>query len=170
MILQINIWDVATELCVRGRAVRVEMLGAVGWLRSGALSMPLSFLTSVPGLHQVYGASCLQWTQNNCELRKRHSKRGKKIERARGSTAAKSLWKHLLLTAVFRCTTSAAWTCFTSYNTRKGLCSLSVCAIVLRSSPPSHVSTCNGQRSSQLFCVHYTGTTSNWTVHGAAIQ
>jgi hypothetical protein len=45
---------------------------------------------------------------------------------------------------------------FTSCNTMKGLCSLSLCAIVLQSSPPSHVSTCNGQRSSQLFCVHYT--------------
>jgi hypothetical protein len=45
--------------------------------------------------------------------------------------------------------------CFTSYNTRKGLCSVSLCAIVLRSPPPSHVSTSNGQRSSQLFCVHY---------------
>jgi hypothetical protein len=47
--------------------------------------------------------------------------------------------------------------CFTSYNTRKGLCSVSLCAIVLRSPPPSHVSTSNGQRSSQLFCVDYTG-------------
>jgi hypothetical protein len=28
--------------------------------------------------------SYLYWTQNNCELRKRHSKRGKKMERARG--------------------------------------------------------------------------------------
>jgi hypothetical protein len=45
--------------------------------------------------------------------------------------------------------------CFTSYSTRKGLCSLSLCAIALRSPPPSHVSTCNGQRSSQLFSVHY---------------
>jgi hypothetical protein len=45
--------------------------------------------------------------------------------------------------------------CFTSYNTRKGLCSLSLCAIVLRSPPAYHVSTSNGQRSSQLFCVHY---------------
>jgi hypothetical protein len=35
-------------------------------------------------------------------------------------------------------------------------CVLSSCAIALRSSPSSHVSTCNGQRSSQLFCVHYT--------------
>jgi hypothetical protein len=35
--------------------------------------------------------------------------------------------------------------CFTSYNTRKGLGSLSPCAIFLRSSPLSHVSTCNGQ-------------------------
>jgi hypothetical protein len=43
--------------------------------------------------------------------------------------------------------------CFTSYNTRKGLCSLSLCAIVLPSPPASDVSTCNGQRSSQLFCV-----------------
>jgi hypothetical protein len=46
--------------------------------------------------------------------------------------------------------------CFTSYNTRKGLCSLSSCAIALRSSPSSHVSTCNGQRSLQLLCVHCT--------------
>jgi hypothetical protein len=45
--------------------------------------------------------------------------------------------------------------CFTSYNTRKGLRSLSLCAIVLRSPPPSHVSTSRGQRISQLFCVHY---------------
>jgi hypothetical protein len=45
--------------------------------------------------------------------------------------------------------------CFTSYSTRKGLCSLSLCAIVLPSSPYSHLSTYNGQRSSQLFCVHY---------------
>jgi hypothetical protein len=44
----------------------------------------------------------------------------------------------------------------TSYNTRKGLISLISCAIALRSSPPSQVSTCNGQRSSHLFCVHYT--------------
>jgi hypothetical protein len=34
-------------------------------------------------------------------------------------------------------------------------CVLSLCAIVLRSSPPSHVSTSNGHRNSQLFCVHY---------------
>jgi hypothetical protein len=45
--------------------------------------------------------------------------------------------------------------CFTSYNTRKGLCSLSLCAIVLRSPPPSHVSISNDQRSSQLLCVRY---------------
>jgi hypothetical protein len=36
-------------------------------------------------------------------------------------------------------------------------CFLSLCAIVFRSPPASHASTCNGQRSSQLFCVHYTG-------------
>jgi hypothetical protein len=44
--------------------------------------------------------------------------------------------------------------CFTSYNERKGLRSLSLCAIVLWSS--SRAPTCNGQRSSELFCVHYT--------------
>jgi hypothetical protein len=45
--------------------------------------------------------------------------------------------------------------CFTLCSTRKGLGSLSPCAIALRSSPPSHVSTCNSQRSSQLFFVRY---------------
>jgi hypothetical protein len=35
-------------------------------------------------------------------------------------------------------------------------CSRSLCAIVLRSSPPSNVSACNGQRSSQVFSLHYT--------------
>jgi hypothetical protein len=45
--------------------------------------------------------------------------------------------------------------CFTSYNTRKGLGSVSLCVVVLWSSLPSHVSTCNGQRSSQLFFVLY---------------
>jgi hypothetical protein len=35
-------------------------------------------------------------------------------------------------------------------------CFLSLCAIVFRSPPASHVSTSNGQWSSQLFCVHYT--------------
>jgi hypothetical protein len=43
---------------------------------------------------------------------------------------------------------------FTSFSTSKGLGSLS-CAIALQSSPPSHVFTCNGQRSPRLFCVHY---------------
>jgi hypothetical protein len=52
--------------------------------------------------------------------------------------------------------------CFTSHNTRKGLCFLSLCAIVFRSPPSSHVSNYNGQRSSQLFCVHYT----NLVFHG----
>jgi hypothetical protein len=37
--------------------------------------------------------------------------------------------------------------------------SLSLCAFVLPSSPSSHVSTSNGQRSSQLFCVHYNSCT-----------
>jgi hypothetical protein len=33
---------------------------------------------------------------------------------------------------------------------------LSVCAISSRSSPPTHLRICNGQRSSELFCVHCT--------------
>jgi hypothetical protein len=45
--------------------------------------------------------------------------------------------------------------CLTSYSTMKGLGSVSQCDIVLRSSTPSHMSTSNGQRSSQLFCVQY---------------
>jgi hypothetical protein len=45
--------------------------------------------------------------------------------------------------------------CFTSYNTRKWYCFLFLCAIVLRSPPASHVSSSNGQWSSQLFCAYY---------------
>jgi hypothetical protein len=45
--------------------------------------------------------------------------------------------------------------CLTSCNTWKWLCFLSLCAIVFRSPPASHVSSSNGQWSSQLFCVCY---------------
>jgi hypothetical protein len=45
--------------------------------------------------------------------------------------------------------------CFTSYNTRKWLFSLPLCYRP-SVSPVSHVSSCNGQWSSQLFCVYYT--------------
>jgi hypothetical protein len=44
----------------------------------------------------------------------------------------------------------------------------SLCAIVLQSSPSSHVSTSNGQRSSPLFCVHYSKQT-NSTVHESMV-
>jgi hypothetical protein len=37
---------------------------------------------------------------------------------------------------------------------KEGLGYLSVCAIASRSSPPSHVCVCEGQRSSELSCVH----------------
>jgi hypothetical protein len=40
--------------------------------------------------------------------------------------------------------------CFTSYNTRKWLCFLSLCAIVFRSPPASHVSSSNGRWSSRF--------------------
>jgi hypothetical protein len=38
---------------------------------------------------------------------------------------------------------------------KEGLSCLSVCAIASRSSPPSNVCICNGQPSSELFCVHF---------------
>jgi hypothetical protein len=60
--------------------------------------------------------------------------------------------------------------CFTSYNTSKGLGSVSLCAIVLRSSPFSHVSTCNRQRSWQLFCVHYMTTEGGRVKHWQGCQ
>jgi hypothetical protein len=104
----------------------------------------------------------VQWTQNNWELRKRHSKGEKDGKSKRGSAIVNSLsehvlynWKHLLLTAVLSCDTSAAWTCFTLYNTRKWLYFLSLCAIVFRSPPASHLYSSNGQWSSQLFWVYY---------------
>jgi hypothetical protein len=64
--------------------------------------------------------------------------------------------------------------CFTSYNTRKGLGSLLICAIVLRSPPPSHVSTSIGQRSSEvifgpLYSKQATGCTTSGSIPGKAI-
>jgi hypothetical protein len=107
-------------------------------------------------MHYGYSIYC-------CKPGKRHSKRGKKMERARGSTTAKSLSMYSITENIYYSQLPyfllLLWperNCFTSYNTRKGLCSLSPCAIVLRSSPPSHLSACNGQESWQLFCVHYT--------------
>jgi hypothetical protein len=64
--------------------------------------------------------------------------------------------------------------CFTLYNTRKGLGSLFVCAIVWWSFPPSHESTYNGQRSSltihqritKLTCIlHPKGTLARLATH-----
>jgi hypothetical protein len=48
--------------------------------------------------------------------------------------------------------------CFTSYNTRKGLCSVSLCAIILRSPPSSHVSTSVSEARS------YFASTITWEV------
>jgi hypothetical protein len=89
--------------------------------------------------------------------------RGEKRWKGQGrSTAAKSLIIYSITENIYYSQLSSVAlllqperNCFTSYNNRKELGSLSLCAIVLRSSPPSHVSTCNGQRSSQLFCVQY---------------
>jgi hypothetical protein len=47
------------------------------------------------GVTQRETSQFVQWTQNNCELGKRHSKRGIKMERAGGSTKTKSLSEHV---------------------------------------------------------------------------
>jgi hypothetical protein len=92
---------------------------------------------------------------------KRHSKRGKIDGKGKGerlSSACLSMYS-ITENIYYSQLPSVAIllqpepNCFTSYNTSKSLCSLSICAIVLRSF--SHVSTSNGQRSSQLFFVHY---------------
>jgi hypothetical protein len=83
------------------------------------------------------------------------------MDRARGSMKAKSLSMYSITENIYYSQLSSVAlllqlepNCFTSYSARKGLGSLSPCDIALRSSPPSHVATCNGQGSSQLFCVH----------------
>jgi hypothetical protein len=104
------------------------------------------------------------WAQNNWELTKRHSKRGKKMERARGRQRCPTVCLSMYsITENIYCSQLSSVAillqpepnCCTSYNTRKLLCSLSLSAIVLRSPPPSRASSSNGQRSSQLFCVRY---------------
>jgi hypothetical protein len=62
----------------------------------------------------------------------------------------------------------------TSYSTRKGLGSLFICAIVLRSPSPSHVFTSIGQRSSEyilrpLYSKQATGWTTSGSIPGKAI-
>jgi hypothetical protein len=121
---------------------------------------PTSFSSFFP--HPVpYSAPLLLkvlWTQNNCELRKRRNKSGKKMERQQESKMAKSLSMYSVTENIYYSQLSPVAillqpgrNCFTSYNTIKGLISLSLCAIVLQSSPPSHVSTCSGQQSSQHY-------------------
>jgi hypothetical protein len=79
-------------------------------------------------------AARLQWTQNNCELWKRHSKRrkdGKGKGGARWSTVCLSMYS---ITENIYCSQLSSVAillqpepnCFTTYNTRKGLCSPSV--------------------------------------------
>jgi hypothetical protein len=73
------------------------------------------------------------WTPNNCELRKRHSKRGKIWKGQEGSTTAKSLSMYSITENIYYSQLSSVAillqpepNCFTSYNTRKGLCFLSL--------------------------------------------
>jgi hypothetical protein len=94
------------------------------------------------------------------KLRKRHSKRGKKWKEKEGSATVNSLSMYSITENIYYSQLSSFAillqpepNCFTSYNTSKWLCFLSLCAVVFRSPPASHVFTSNGQWSSQLFCV-----------------
>jgi hypothetical protein len=88
--------------------------------------------------------------------------RGKKDGKGKGEARWRSLSMYSITENIYYSQLSSAALPlqpepdFTSYNTRKGFGYISLYAIVLRSSPPSHVSTCTSQRSLQLFCVHYT--------------
>jgi hypothetical protein len=123
---------------------------------------------TVRGPRAVSVSSELQRAQNNWELRKRHSKRGKKDGKSNGgarlSTVCLSMYS---ITENIYCSQLSSVAIllqpepnyFTSYNTRKGLCSLSLGAIVLRSLPPTCLLvTVNEAR--QLFCVHRTADVS----------
>jgi hypothetical protein len=74
------------------------------------------------------------------------------MERARGSAMANSLSMYSITENMYYSQLSSVAillqpepNCFTSYSTRKGLCFLSLCAIVFRSAPACHVSSFNGQ-------------------------
>jgi hypothetical protein len=56
--------------------------------------------------------------------------------------------------------------CFTSYNTRKGLCSLSLCAVVLRFPPQCHADKISEARSYFASTVLASSTTSVHAVGG----
>jgi hypothetical protein len=120
--------------------------------------------TCVPTAYEVV-RDCrkleIQWTQNNWELRKVTVSREKRWKEQGGSAMASSLSMYSITENIYYSQLPSVAillqpepNCFTSCSTSKWLCSFSLCAIILRS--PSHVPTCNGQRSSQLFCVHYT--------------
>jgi hypothetical protein len=106
------------------------------------------------------------WTQNNWEPRKRHSKRGENGKSKRGAC-----WPTVCL-SMYSTTENIYYSQLSSvailvqpepvsHRIIQGKdCVLSLCAIVLRSPPPSHVYTYNCQRRSQLFCVHCTTTAS----------
>jgi hypothetical protein len=108
----------------------------------------------------------IQWTQLTESLGNvtvRGEKYGKSKRGARLSTVCLSMYS--VIENIY-CSQLSSVTillqpepnCFTSYNTRKWLCFLSPCTIVFRSLSASHVSSSNGQWSSQLFCVYCTST------------
>jgi hypothetical protein len=104
----------------------------------------------------------VQWKQNNWELRKRHSKRRKKMERLRGECdCQQSVWACIVWLKTFTTHSCPPLRYFCSLNLtvshriiQGNDCFLPLCDIVFRSPPASHVSSSNGQWSSQLFCVY----------------
>jgi hypothetical protein len=117
-----------------------------------------SRLSRIQGEKCNYSYSGLQIIESLGNVTVRGEKDGKSKGGARLSTVCLSMYENIYYSQLSSVATllQPEPNCFTSYNTRKGLCSLSLCAIVFRSPPASHVSSSNGQWSSQLFCVHYT--------------
>jgi hypothetical protein len=104
----------------------VTFLKAFGWEQK--LWKVTSIQTELESCaeHSVcYREYTVQWTQNNCELGKRHSKRGKKKERARGSAIVNSLSMYSITENIYYSQLSSVAILpqpelvFTSYSTRK---------------------------------------------------
>jgi hypothetical protein len=108
------------------------------WLgRQSTQPVSLPFLTSVNRTAVSFLYVCMHAyislrvyvctvTQNNCELGKRHSKRGRTMERARGSAMANSLSMYNITENIYYSQLSSVAillqpepNCFTSYSTRK---------------------------------------------------
>jgi hypothetical protein len=157
------------ETVVPEREIRHEFAYKISFMnfRRGRLLWSCSNRTP-PVLHTILQPPprWLYWTQNNWRLRKRHSKRGTKMERVRGERdCQQSVWACIVQLKTFTTHSCLPFWFFCGLKlavshriTQVNDCFLSLWAIVLRSPPASHVCTYNGQWSSQLCCVHCTYT------------